>query len=501
MAGDSQNRFRGKQSATNGSICFRSFGLNIGTIRMEIRNHTRRNAGETLRESFLRKFLLPAGDRFFGSGMMKRLAFLEEAQWWPVEKVYEYRDQLLTKLIHTAYREVPFYRELMDRSGVRPEEVRSQQDLSRLPIVTKELLRLHYPEKTTRPTGQKTFEVHTSGSTGTNFRVLSDSQTASSHRASFLLTLQWAGWNFGERHMQTGMTLHRNLERRLKDFVLRCHYVSAYQLDDDRLDKALATLERYNIQHLWGYPGSIYLIARRAIERGCNPPLRSVVTWGDNLFDHYRKTIELAFKTKVTDNYGCAEGIQIAAQCGESPNYHLHSLDVVVEYVDDDGSAVPEGQSGNLILTRLFPGPMPLIRYRVGDIGVSGKSQTCKCGRGFEMMQSIQGRDTDFILTPSGNRLLVHFFTGIIEHFPEIDSFQVIQQTPASALLRIVPAKEFSTEVTQRMVAILKERGASDLNFDVELVSEIPLPPNGKRRFITSRLAQPLISNHAQALS
>jgi len=95
----------------------------------------------------------------------------------------------------------------MDHAGVKPGDIRHPQDLSRLPIVTKRMLRSGYPHLTTRNTGMKTFEVSSSGSTGTNFYVKEDPATAGWHRASFLLAVEWAGWQIGEPHLQTGMTL------------------------------------------------------------------------------------------------------------------------------------------------------------------------------------------------------------------------------------------------------------------------------------------------------
>jgi phenylacetate-CoA ligase len=359
------------------------------------------------------------------------------------------------------------------------------------------MLRSSYPHLTTRPTGRKTYEARSSGSTGANFVVRQDSETAGWYRASFLLACEWAGWRIGEPHVQTGMTLTRNRGRWLKDLLLRCHYVSASDLCDHRLDQTLNLIERDRIQHLWGYPGSLYFIARRALEKGWNRPLGSIITWGDNLYPQYRSTIEAAFKTGVFDTYGCAEGIQIAAQCGRMNTYHVHTPDVIVEFLDNQESPVPPGQAGNLVLTRLHAGPMPLIRYQVGDIAVRGGTRQCQCGRGYEVMGSIQGRDTDVVVTPSGNRLIVHFFTGIFEHFPEIESFQVTQESLGSMVLRLVPTKEFSPDSTANIISKLREKGASDMRIDVELVSEVPVSPSGKQRFVISKVSKPFVENIA----
>lgn len=438
----------------------------------------------------LRRVVFPAGDLVFGQNMMKRLSFLEKAQWLPSDKLHSIRDQSLRELVKVVYDEVPFYRELMDKASVKPADIHQAADLGQLPIVTKPMLRHAFPDRVIRNTGKKVYASRSSGSTGANFTVLLDRETAGLFQASFLLALEWAGWKIGEPHLQTGMTLKRDFAKKMKDALLNCHYVPAYDLSDSHLDQCLDILERYSLRHLWGYPGSLYYLARRAVESGWNRPMRSIVTWGDTLYSHYRNTIEEAFKTRVVDTYGCSEGMNISAQCGVGSSYHLHTLDVIVEYLDDSGVPVSPCQSGNIIVTRLHPGPMPLIRYKVGDVGIGGEPRMCACGRGYDVMQSIQGRDTDIVITPSGNRLIVHFFTGVLEHFDEIDSFQVIQEKLDSIILRIVPAGEFSIATRRRIVDALKEKGA-DLNIELELVQDMPLPPSGKRRFIISHLARP----------
>ena len=435
----------------------------------------------------LKRVLLPVGDLASGQKMMRRLSFLEEAQWMPSEQLYSIRDQSLSELIKLVYNEVPFYRELMDKASVKPAEIQKAADLRKLPIVTKEMLRSGYPNCVTRNTGRKVYESRSSGSTGANFVVAMDSETAGWYRASFLLALEWAGWKMGEAHIQTGVTLNREFYKRIKDELLNCHYVSGIDLTDSHLDRILETMDRYSIQHIWGYPGGLYYLARRAAEQGWNQPLRTIVTWGENLFSHYRTTLEETFKVRVTDTYGCSEGMNISAQCGVGSVYHVHTLDVIIEYLDDCGEPVDPSQPGNLILTRLHPGPMPLIRYKVGDVGISGESRICTCGRGYDVMESIQGRDTDVVLTPGGNRLTVQFFIYVLKYFSEIDSFQIVQESPECIILRVVSVGDFSTEIHHKIIDALRHNGA-DINIELELVKEIPLPPSGKRRFIISQL-------------
>lgn len=441
----------------------------------------------SLRTILLRNLILPMGDLIFGQRMMNHLKFLENAQYWPQEKILARQNQDLISLIRTAYKEVPFYRELFDSANIKPEDIRNISDMTKLPIVTKQMLRSAYPHKTTRPTGQKTYEASTSGSTGKNFVVAEDAYTAGWYRASFMLSLEWAGWQIGQPHLQTGITPNRSIDRKLKDWILNCHYVSAYVMDDAQLDHMLEVIQKKHLKHIWGYPASLYFLAKRAEQRGWKEKMTSLITWGDSLYPHYQKQIEKVFQAKVSDNYGIGEGVQIAAQC-EFGNYHLHALDAVVEFLDDQGQPVRPGDLGNIVVTRLHPGPMPLIRYAIGDMGVPSDQESCACGRGFPMMQSIQGRNADIVKTPSGNRLIVHFFTGIMEHFTEVDSFQVVQTHPDQMIIKILPRSEPSESLTSRVVSAIHQKGAEDMKISVEYVEEIPLPPSGKHRFVISNI-------------
>ena len=440
-----------------------------------------------LRSSFLKEILLPFGDILFGQKMISRLKFLEKVQYWPYEKLIEKQNLYLQNLFSVVYEEVPFYHSLMSHEKISPADINTAFDLRKLPVVTKDMLRKAYPNECTRPTGQKTYESSTSGSTGKNFFVMEDAYTAGWYRASFILSLEWAGWQIGEPQLQTGMTLTRSWDRQLKDRLLRCHYFSAYKLDDEHLDEILEEIERHKLKYIWGYPGSLYYLAKRAQEIGWNKPIKAAVTWGDTLFAHYRSLIESVFNTKVYDTYGCAEGLQIAAQC-EFGNYHIHALDAVVEFLDDQNQPVKAGEIGNIVVTRLHPGPMPLIRYAIGDLGVPSDEKSCPCGRSFPLMQSIQGRNADIITTPSGNRLIVHYFTGIMEHFNEVDSFQVVQTGTDQIIVKILPRSEPSEVLSSRIVSALKQKGAADLNIHVEYVSEIPQPPTGKHHFVISEI-------------
>ncbi len=134
---------------------------------------------------------------------------------------------------------------------------------------------------------------------------------------------------------------------------------------------------------------------------------------------------------------------------------------------------------------------MPLIRYKVGDLGISAASKSCPCGRELPLLQSIQGRNADMVTTPSGNRLIVHYFTGILEHFTEIDVFQVEQDRLDHIIVRIVPNVEIVPTMKEKIIQALKEKGAQELEVDIEVVRSIPLSPAGKHNFVINTMQKP----------
>lgn len=432
----------------------------------------------------LRNFLLPVGDWLRDARLMARLDFLREAQWWPCALVESWRDEALVNLVRTAYQDVPFYRDLFASAGVHWRAIETPSCLRRLPVVTKDMLRAALPGSTVRNTGLPVHAEVSSGSTGAPFRILEDSETASFRRAAFLLTVEWAGWKVGQEHLQTGVVAERDFERRAKDFLLRCHYVSVLGLDDTRLDRALDTISRRRIRHLWGYPSALYHLAERArAVRWNGSPMTSIVTWADQLHPHHRQAIESTFGARVIDTYGCGEGIQVSSQCGHGSHYHVHALDTIVEYLDENDEPAAPGEPARLILTRLLPGATPLIRYEVGDLGVRGPQTPCACGRSWETMESVIGRLTDIITGPSGRRYLAHYFALHLEKFPAIHEYQVEQTGPAELVIRVVsngPAAPLPVDIRRTLIA----NGLDDMLIRVEIVSRIAPAATGKRRWI-----------------
>lgn len=436
------------------------------------------------------KIILPIADFITNYRVMKCYDFNKKAQWWSRDRLLEYQHSRVVETLGIAYDDVAFYKQLYDNAGVNITDIRRTEDLTNLPIVTKEMLRNAYPDGCTRKTEWPWREYSTSGSSGKPFAVRVDNRTMSQTLALMILRANYSGWRIGEPFMQTGMTLDRGVIKKYKDMLMRVQYVSAFNLSDAVLDNYLRVIETKKLNFIMGYAGSLYCLAERAAAVGFNRKIGGIVSWGDNLYGHYRTCIEQSFQCKVTDTYGCGEGIQVAAQCGENNGaYHIFMPHVVVEIVDDGGFPVSPGESGNILLTRLDAGAMPLIRYKVGDIGRKNGMVECSCGRGLETLTKIEGRDTDIVITPNGNRLIVHFFTGIMEYYHSVKTFRVTQERLGEIIMEVVPRSDFREEHWDQIKREIWEKGDPELDVKLNLVDEIGMEHSNKRRFVISKLA------------
>lgn len=436
-------------------------------------------------QRFCHNVLLLAADVALGYDVAARFRDLRRFQWLPRAEIERYRSSRLQDLVRLSSTRVPFYRDYFQKSGLDPAAILSAADLWMLPIVGKTELREQPSRLMVEGYRGRTTPMKSSGSTGTQTTVYLDRACDTEVFATQLLYLSWGGFAMGRPHLQTGMSLERGIVRTLKDRLFGCTYMSGFDLTDEKVEEALRTIERRGIRMMMGYASSLYVIARYLQRKGRRLHMESAFTWGDSLFPHYRELIEAIIGCRVTDCYGLGEGLQCAAQCEQYDALHEHMHGVIVEIVDQGGQPVPDGELGRVVVTRLEPGPMPLIRYDTGDAAAFVPGP-CACGRQLRRLSRVQGRATDIVTTPGGDRLIVHVFTQIFEMIPEIRQFQVRQTEPESIRIFYVPAQHFTPAILDNIRAEIVRHCAQPPRIDFEAVDDIPLEASNKRRFVIS---------------
>ena len=279
----------------------------------------------------------------------------------------------------------------------------------------------------------------------------------------------------------------KTLFKKIQDVLMNCTFICAFEISEDTVVDQIRRIRGANAKIIRGYPSWLYILANYMKKYGISDIQPSaVMTTGEILFPQYRKLIESQFNCKVFDGYG-GENMPISFECEEHAAYHICEESVIVEFIKN-GEAVAPGEVGEVIVTNLTNYAMPFIRYKIGDLS-RPLDDFCSCGRGLSLMDSIEGRDTDIVITPDGRFLVGMFFFALFEEMEGVNQFQVIQESINEIKVKIVKNSRFKDSDVDFIIKEIQKSAGNNINIDIEFVDSIPLPRSGKQRFVISKIS------------
>ncbi|MBN1118686.1 MAG: phenylacetate--CoA ligase family protein [Bacteroidales bacterium] len=433
---------------------------------------------------FLEKILLPIGDLINGSSVSKELKRWRKICTLSETEINELSERNLKNTLAFAIKNVPYYANLNMEYHDNP-----YQWLKKFPIMDKSKIRI-FQDKLLSVPKDNLIPCKSSGSSGIQTTTYQNKKEQSANRAMQMLWWEWAGYYPGKKIVQTGINAKRGLLKSIKDIFFRTEYVSAFAHKEDEVIALLKKLQTKHGYHFGGYASSLNVFAEIAIKKEIKDvKFDAAISWGDKLFEHYKRNIKEAFGCHVFETYGCSEGFLVAAK-KDNDYYYIMSPHVVVEIVDDNDIDVPDGEWGLILLTRLDNFSMPLIRYKIGDLGsILPKSEYPEIrDMNFPLLKQIVGRSTDVVKTNSGKYMVVHAFTGIFEHIPEIYQFKVIQRNYDSIEIEYIPGVNFHQDILEKIETKIQNHLSEKFPVTWKKVSQISPSPSGKPRLIESYL-------------
>jgi phenylacetate-CoA ligase len=447
----------------------------------------------------------PLWARWERSPYLRHYRALLRTQFDPPEVVRARQWQAVTAMLRHAYETVPFWREHLDGAGLHPDRVCSPDNYRAVPVLTKHDLRSRRDDLVSSRYDPATLRrKRTSGSTGVSLEVLIDEDSLQWKRACLLRADEWSGWRLGERAALVWGNpeyLHHGWRGRLRNLLLeRRRYLDTLKMDEPALARFAASLRRTPAALLFGHAHSVYLFAeyvRRTGAGGIRP--RGIITSAMVLHDWQRRVIEEVFGCPVTNRYGCEEVSLIACECERHRGMHVNADGVYVEVLRDGRPARP-GEAGSVVVTDLTNRAMPLLRYQVGDVAALS-DRACPCGRGLPLLERLEGREADFVLTPRGELISgISLTENFALHVPGVAQLQIVQEELAYFRFRIVRGPDFGPPSLDRLGDLVAERFGAGVTFECEYVDRIPQEPSGKYRFCISRLANPFTRTAEAAL-
>lgn len=438
----------------------------------------------SLYNQILNTIILPISEFIFNIPLSKESKKLDKTTRFSEIEIESYQNLKLSKLLSHAIENSEFYKKL----GLEVNAKKPLESLKTFPILTKKIIKNQTDFILTQPK-EKLLKNGSSGSTGEQTIVYWSKKEQTINRATQLLWWQWGKYTLGDKLIQTGINPKRRGLKKYKDIFFRTKYIQAFSHNKPEIIKILSDLNKNHEYTLAGYASSLYVISQIAIENKIEIQIKTAISWGDKLFDHYKKTIFEAFNCKVYETYGSAEGLMIGAQ-KDLDYLYLMATNVLVEILDDEGNEVEDGEIGHVVVTNLNGFAMPLIRYKIGDLAIKLPRKDYPKNRELNLpiFQKIIGRDTDIVKTPLGNFMVVHSFTGIFEHIPEINQFCVIQNDLSGIEINYIKGPNFSPEILSTISSQILNQLNEPFHINFNEVLEIKPSNSGKPQLIISNL-------------
>ena len=456
-----------------------------------------------------RGFLLPIGERIFKRNLTGEYRYSQSIEWISKEDLYELQCKKLRQLIVHCYNNVPYYRRVFDNLSLTPDDIKSREDLYKLPILTKEIIKKEYNSLISKDYQERQYiNSSTGGSTGTPMKFLTDMNTWNRLRAAGFRMWHSAGYDVGDKMFTlAGNSLVKKISegRRLsaKDIydivIMRNNKRNCTDISETALADHYRSMCNYKPKAIRGYASSLYFLAKYIDQNNLPIPngVRVVFTTGEKLHEKYRCKIQQVFRVPVFDGYGAGDGGIGAYECPMHEGLHISEENCILEITDKNGNVLPDGDIGFVLSTDLNNYVFPFLRYKVGDMAYIKKTM-CSCGRGSRLLGEVIGREGKAIYNKQGrpySSIVIDnmMFRNLDYHsrenqklYEKMDRFQIRQDCNGDILILIKPVDKSESIHTFDYVMDNFSTYFPDSKVELRFVDDIPTLPSGKEDYCVS---------------
>jgi phenylacetate-CoA ligase len=433
-----------------------------------------------------------------GRRFREQARFVADAQWWSAERARGYQLERLRQVVTLAYEKTLFYQRAFEAVGFAPADLRTPEDLSRLPTIDKDAVRAHLDEMcATSPRGKGVDYVGTGGTSGVPFHFYIGADRSAIEYAHLVSGWGRAGFRLGiPLAVFRGKVVEEDGRglRHEHDPLLRHHHYSNFHMSDDDMRRYLEHVRGIGACFLHVYPSAGSALARLVLRSRLEPlaNVRGVIAESEPVWPDQRELIERAFGVRLFSSYGHSEKLVLAAECESSTDYHVWPTYGYFELLDPEGRPVTvPGERGEITGTGFINQVVPFVRYRTGDFATL-VGQGCRaCGRDQVLIREIQGRRPEGCLVAmDGSIITLTALTGAVhdDTFERVRQYQFVQETPGRAELRLIPGSGFMDEDGRGILATLDRKLEGRVVLSLVLVEEIKPTPRGKHVLVDQRI-------------
>ncbi len=428
----------------------------------------------------------------FSRAFWQTYNFLQESQWWDAARLQEHQLRELQRLLAHCYENVPYYRRVFDERGLKPAHFQSLDDLNRLPYLHKEQLRKEPQAFIAR--GRRTDAMEQRFTTGTSGKPLQFPVDEDEIDREWAFAFhQWSrvGYKPGDARAEVRGQHISGPRPYIWDPVLRALRLSPLVREKQTVALYLETIRSYGIKFLYGYPSAITNLALQIKRHGVrvDVTLTAILFASETLYPWQRTLAEDVFACPSYNFYGLAEHVVIGGECE-----HSHAFHCMPQY----GITEVDPQTGEIAGTGFLNYVNPFIRYKTADVACVPVGRGCpQCGRQYyPVLQDVEGRLQDFIVTPEGASIGHCLLTFPFKESHTIGRVQIVQEAIDRVTLKTAPVDERHMQAFEKdmghAIDVLQKMLGDSVSIRNEMIPPDEDAGSGKLRFIVSNLPENL---------
>ncbi|MBQ0088921.1 MAG: phenylacetate--CoA ligase family protein [Prevotellaceae bacterium] len=430
--------------------------------------------------------ILPLAERIKGTNATYWYKQIQIMKSWSKEEVRDWQETKLRNFIRHAYEHTVYYRNLFDSLSLKPEDIQCAEDLKKLPILTKDIIRTHYDDLVADDVKTMKYRVNkTGGTSGMPMQFLCNEDVWGYVTAAKIDGWKQIGYRYGDKFAALGSSSILNLKpswsRRIYDCIRREYGYNSLSLSDEKCAIYLEDMRKKGIHYVYGYASAIYILAKYAKDHKVDASfIRGVYTTSENLTDVYRKTIEETFHCRVMDTYGARDAGVAAYEV--LPGKYPLCYCVIPEVIDEIAP-----NTGTFLTTCFLNDAFPLIRYDFGDVVTIEKEDS---NFNTAILTKIIGRKSDVLYLDNGRVLTSPGFTILMMKF-DVVAYEIQKISGSDVRMQIQPEqKKWTSQQADKLQAEMQRFVGEDCKFSIEYVDHFEPLKNGKRRYFMNDLSK-----------
>ncbi|MCQ2455367.1 MAG: phenylacetate--CoA ligase family protein [Clostridia bacterium] len=400
-----------------------------------------------------------------------------------LNSLQNYQWERFSELLRFAVNNSPFYKDFYKDIDI--EKVINSKDITLLPVLEKETVRQNIDKMYAIPLSDAVVS-NTSGTTGKSMKFYylgEDLERRMAYLDAFKQKHGFIAGKMKRASFNSSKIVPPNSKNNIfwrDNLSIKQRIYSGYHCKSDNCKYYVDNLNIYKPDSLDGYPSAMYELAKYIIDNNVSLTFTPVAIFptAETLLPHYREVIEKAFNCPVRDQYASSEGAPFITEC-KCGKLHYCMDTGIIEFSED----------GRMLVTCFETHGTPLIRYDIGDRAFLSEEKDCECGCGMPIVDRIEGRSLDYILSPENGKFTSIYMSLVSSEFSNcMKAMQFVQNELTAVDVYLETDENYDVSMNKIIEDKLHYSLGEKMEIRIHTVDEIEKEPSGKFRLIKNNI-------------